>query len=185
MDGSNARGQGVTLLRGHCVRWPVESAAAPAAERRQNLATGASPWKSVFLCIQPRQGRKIQCPNLTPLRGWVFRVTSTPPACAWGSIMSPLRGWATRRSTIFSRLLTRGGYTLSPPRGFGSDPGFVRGYLPREVSSSRRKCESWPSARFGNVQTPGRGAAIKAGLSRTRVTSRSGGLVEGCGAFES
>jgi hypothetical protein len=39
-----------------------------AAERRQSLATGASPWISL-LAHQPRHGRNIPPTNLTPLPG--------------------------------------------------------------------------------------------------------------------
>jgi hypothetical protein len=50
----------------------------PAAERRQSVATGASPWETVFSGTQPRQGRKIRRENLTLLRSWELRFTSTP-----------------------------------------------------------------------------------------------------------
>jgi hypothetical protein len=45
----------------------LSRAAVSAAERRQSLATGASPWEPFILCNQPRQGRKIRRENLTLL----------------------------------------------------------------------------------------------------------------------
>jgi hypothetical protein len=52
-------------------------AALPAAERRQILATGASPWALFWLSISPRHGRKIPAANLTPLPGLGANQTDT------------------------------------------------------------------------------------------------------------
>jgi hypothetical protein len=55
---------------------PVERAAVSAAERRQSLATGASPWEPFILAPQPRQGRKIPATNLKPLPGLMLKQTN-------------------------------------------------------------------------------------------------------------
>jgi hypothetical protein len=45
----------IPLLRGTVSKIPVESAAVSAAERRQSLATGASPWEP-FCAASPGRG---------------------------------------------------------------------------------------------------------------------------------
>jgi hypothetical protein len=57
----------IPLLRVTVSDEPSRGQAVSAAERRQSLATGASPWEPFSLCNQPRQGRKIRRENLTLL----------------------------------------------------------------------------------------------------------------------
>ena len=63
---------GVTFCHSHAfIEGRGNSTVSPfefsAAERRKNVATGASPWKECFGEIKPRRG--VRSHNLMPLRG--------------------------------------------------------------------------------------------------------------------